>query len=195
MSAEPIERGRYAGWQPDPMRQRLGSYTLEDVLNFPPDAPRVELVNGVVLVVPSPTGNHQDIAALLWSWLRRHAPSEFRTLLAVGVAVEVDRTYEPDVLLLRSSVDGGRHFFPAEDVVIAIEVVSPHTRARDRFAKPAEYAAAGIPYFWRIEQDPMHIFAYRLVAGGQYELAADSTDVLKLDEPFPINLPIAEITP
>ncbi len=78
MSAEPIERGRFAGWQPDPMRQRLASYTLEDVLNLPPDAPRVELVNGVVLVVPSPTVDHQNISALLWSWLRQHAPEEYR---------------------------------------------------------------------------------------------------------------------
>jgi Uma2 family endonuclease len=92
-------------------------------------------------------------------------------------------------------VDGRRHYFPAEDVVIAIEVVSPHTRARDRFAKPAEYAGAGIPYFWRVEQDPVGVFAYRLGTDGRYELAAEGTDVLKLDDPFPISLPIAEITP
>ncbi len=96
---------------------------------------------------------------------------------------------------MRSSVDGRRHFFPAEDVLIAVEVVSPHTRARDRFAKPAEYAAGGIPYYWRVEQDPLHVFAYRLGEGDQYELVADSTDALTLDEPFPITLPIAEITP
>jgi hypothetical protein len=41
----------------------------------------------------------------------------------------------------------------------------------------------------------LHVFAYRLVAGGNYELAADSGDILKLDEPFAITLPIVEITP
>lgn len=195
MSAEAVERGDHAGWHPDPVRQRLASYTLEDVLNLPADAPRVELVNGVILVVPSPTADHQNICSLLWSWLRQHAPDEFTAVQAVGVAVEFDRTYEPDVLLLRSEANGARHFFPADQVVIAIEVVSPHTRARDRFAKPAEYAAAGIPFFWRVEQDPVHVFAYRLGSEGRYELAAESTDLLKLDAPFPISLPIAEITP
>jgi Uma2 family endonuclease len=148
-----------------------------------------------MLVVPSPTVDRQDIGALLWSWFRRNALAEYRPVLAGGVAVEDNRTYEPDVLLLRSSVDGRRHYVPPEDVVIVVEVVSPSTRARDRFAKPAEYAAAGIPHFWRIEQDPMHLFAYRLGMEGRYELAADSTEILKLDEPFPIALPIAEITP
>lgn len=195
MSAEPIESGEYVAWQPDPVRQRLADYTLEDVLNLPPDTPRVELVNGVMLVVPSPTIDHQDISSLLWQWLRRHAPKEYKAVQGLGVAVEVNRTYEPDVLLFQAGHEGGRHFIPADQVVIAIEVVSPSTRARDRFAKPAEYAAAGIPFYWRVEQHPVHVYAYRLGEGGTYELMADSPDVLTVDQPFPITLTIAEIAP
>jgi Uma2 family endonuclease len=194
VSAEAVGSGRYVPWQPDSARQRLADYTIEDVLNLPPDSPRVELVNGVMLVVPSPTEEHQDISFLLCAWLRRHAPKEYKAVQALGVAVEEDRTYEPDVLLRRAG-EAVRHFVPAEQVVIAIEVVSPGTRTRDRFAKPAEYAAAGIPYYWRVEQNPVHVFAYRLATNGTYELAAESTELLKLDEPFPIALPISEITP
>jgi Uma2 family endonuclease len=86
-------------------------------------------------------------------------------------------------------------------VVLAVEVVSPGTRRVDRFAKPGEYAAAGIRYYWRIEQDPVHVYAYRLgerpgpSGFRQYELVADSADVLELAEPFEIKLPVAEITP
>ena len=43
-----------------------------------------------------------------------------------------------------------------------MEIVSPGTRRFDRFAKPGEYAAAGIPFYWRIEQDPVHVYAYRI---------------------------------
>lgn len=90
--------------------------------------------------------------------------------------------------------DRHRHFFLPERVVLAIEVVSPGTRRVD-------YAAAGIRYYWRIEQDPLHVYAYRLgerpgpSGFRQYELVADSADVLELAEPFEIKLPIAEITP
>ena len=40
----------------------------------------------------------------------------------------------------------------------------------------------------------MHIFAYDLV-GGSYELVADSTEELVLNEPFEIRLPIRDIAP
>ncbi|MFF5057209.1 Uma2 family endonuclease [Micromonospora sp. NPDC000663] len=82
-----------------------------------------------------------------------------------------------------------------------MEIVSPGTRRIDRFAKPGEYAAAGIPYYWRIEQDPVHVCAYRIGDGvgpggeRQYELVTDGADVIELTEPFAMKLPIAEIRP
>lgn len=89
----------------------------------------------------------------------------------------------------------------AHDVILAVEVVSPGTRRTDRFLKPREYAAAEIPFYWRVEQDPVHVYAYRLGGrtgpGGRrdYEPMADSAELLKLAKPFEIKLPIAEITP
>jgi Uma2 family endonuclease len=185
----------HGAWNLDLVRQRRGDYTIEDVLNFPPEAPRVELVDGVVFVVPSPTVDHQNISGLIWAWLRAHAPSEFKAAWAVGVASAINHTYEPDVLLHRSGGSGQRHFLAVSEVVLVVEVVSPQTRARDRFGKPAEYAASGIPFYWRVEQNPIHIYAYRLAPGDTYELAAESSEVLELDDPFPLKLPISEITP
>jgi hypothetical protein len=45
-------------WSPDPIRQRLAAHTLEDVLTLPGDAPRVELHDGVMTAVASPTFGH-----------------------------------------------------------------------------------------------------------------------------------------
>ena len=191
MTAEPTGQ---VMWSPDPIRQRLAAHTLEDVLNLPDDAPRVELSDGVMIVVPSPTLGHQFIGNLLWSWLAQHAPEQFAPATAVGVAVTVDSTLEPDVLLLRRPLVLINHFVTASQVIIAIEVVSAGTKRRDRLEKPVEYAAAGIPHFWRIEQDPIHVFAYALGKSG-YELVADATDELVLTEPFEIRLPIRDITP
>ncbi len=195
MTAQPVGPDPSTLWQPDPTRQKRADYTLEDIVNLPSGAPRTELVNGVMLVVPSPTEAHQDISALLWHWLRRHASTDFKAALALGVAVAVDHTLEPDVLLRRAGGDGSRHFVPADQVVLVVEVVSAHTKRRDRISKPAEYAAAGIPYYWRIEQDPIHVYAYARGPQGPYELVTDSADVLELGEPFAIKLPIADITP
>jgi Uma2 family endonuclease len=79
-------------------------------------------------------------------------------------------------------------------VTLVVEVVSPGTRKRDRLEKPAEYAAAGIPHYWRVEQGPLHVFAYDLV-DEHYELVADSAEELVLSAPFEIKLPIRDITP
>jgi len=181
-------------WSPNPIRQRLANYFIEDVLNLPDDAPRVELRDGVMIVVPSPTYDHQDIAGLLWVWLRQQAPPKFRASQATGVALSLDTTYEPDVLLVSAEVDGALHYSMAHQVVLVVEVVSPGTKKRDRLEKPAEYAAAGIPHYWRVEQGPLHVFAYALVDGA-YQLVADSETELVLTAPFEIKLPIRDITP
>jgi Uma2 family endonuclease len=191
MTAQPTG---HAMWSPDPIRQRLAAHTLEDVLKLPEDAPRVELRDGVMVVVPSATGRHQTIGNLLWMWFREHAPAKFVPFTAVGIAVGHQDTFEPDVVLLHHPVDDTNHYYDARQVAIALEVVSPGTKRRDRLEKPAEYAAAGIPHFWRIEQEPIHVFAYDLV-NGNYELVGDSAEELVLKAPFDIRLPIRDITP
>lgn len=195
MSAEPVSAYYPQPWLPDATRQRMGNLTIEDVLALPQDAPRVELRDGVMIVVPSPTIGHQDISFMLSAWLRRHSPATYRPSAAVGVAVDIDTTLEPDVvLLLREGIESNNHYFRPEQVVLAVEIVSPSTRRRDRLEKPALYADAGIPHFWRIEQDPhVHVFAYSLDKDRRYQLVADSDDKIVLAEPFPIELAIADL--
>ncbi|GHJ06737.1 hypothetical protein TPA0907_11040 [Micromonospora humidisoli] len=183
------------------MRQQRADYTLEDLLALPDDAPRVELVDGVIQVTPSPTLGHQNIASLLWLWLHSRVPDRLRVAQAVGVGLSANTSRQPDVLLYRAEVPADRFRLRPSDVLLAVEIVSPGTRRVDRFAKPGEYAAAGIPFYWRVEQDPVHLYAYRIGdrvgPGGerQYELVADSAELIELTEPFDIKLPIAEITP
>jgi len=198
MTAQPIEADAVADrWPgPDLRRQRLATYTIEDVVALPDDAPRVELRDGVMIVVPSPTIGHQEIGTMLWLWFRNNSPREFRPSVATGLAVSINHTLEPDVLLVRSeTINPSSHFSTVEQIVIAVEIVSPGTKRRDLLEKPADYAGARVPYFWRIEQDPVHLFAYELVVGGTYKLLADSATELVIDRPFEIRLPIGDITP
>ncbi len=57
MTAQPAGPVR---WTLDPVKQRMAAYTLEDVLSLPDDAPRVELRDGVMIAVPSPSIGHQQ---------------------------------------------------------------------------------------------------------------------------------------
>jgi Uma2 family endonuclease len=188
-------------WRPYPARQQRADYQVADLQTLPDNgSPRVELVDGTLQVMPFPTLGHQDISGLLWRWLRCHAPADIQATQAVAVELGHNTSRRPDVLLCRSDVPSDRSSLRPRDVVLAVEVVSPGTQRIDRFAKPGEYAAAGIPFYWRIEQDPVHLYAYRIGdrvgPGGerQYELVADGADVIELTEPFDIKLPVAEIT-
>ena len=181
-------------WAPDMMKQRLATYTIEHVLSLPDDAPRVELSDGVMIVVPAPTYDHQDISGLLWLWLRQHAPRELRASQATGILLSLNLTLEPDVLLVDANVSGSNHYSAAERVTLVVDIVCANTERRDRLERSAVYADAGIPHYWRVEQSPIHIFAYDLV-DGRYQPVADSTEVLTLSRPFAIELPIQDITP
>lgn len=60
------------------------------------------------------------------------------------------------------------------DVGLVVEVVSPHSRRTDRFAKPGEYADAGIGIYLRLETEPelaLHAF---VLSGTTYEAAPSS---------------------
>ena len=191
MTAEPVGE---TVWSLDLVKQKRAGFTIEDVLALPDDAPRVELSDGALLVVPSPSGAHQKINWRLVGWLDQHLPTGFEPQVALGVMLGHRNTLEPDALILRSPVDLEHHFVDPGQVVVAVEIVSPGTKRRDRFEKPALYAEAGVPHYWRIELNPVHAFAYDLVKG-RYELVADSTTELVLSAPFEIKLPIRDITP
>jgi len=191
MTAEPTG---WVRWTPDPKKLRHATYTIEDILSLPDDAPRIELSDGVMMVLPAPTYDHQDISGLLWLWLRQHAPRKFRASHATGILVSLNTTFEPDVLLVDGGVTGTNHFAAPDQVTLVVEVVSRGTENRDRLGKWANYAVEGIPHYWRVEQNPVHIFAYDLV-DGEYQPVADSDELLILRRPFDIELPIRDIIP
>jgi Uma2 family endonuclease len=89
---------------------------------------------------------------------------------------------------------------PVSAVVLAVEVVSPGSRAMDRFTKPGLYAGAGIPYYWRVERgegDLPEVFEFwRHPETGVYAPAPDRAHHvgrLKTELPFPIEIDLARL--
>ena len=84
------------------------------------------------------------------------------------------------------------HYLPTE-VLLAVEIVSPGSLAMDRILKPALYAEAGIPYFWRVETDDgVRVATYRLETGTDiYTSTGEFDDVIDVAQPFALSLPIA----
>lgn len=79
-------------------------------------------------------------------------------------------------------------------VAVAVEVVSPSSRAMDRVLKPAKYAAAGIPGYWRVESDPISLTAYTLRDGRYAELGSwGAGDIAEIAEPFTVRIDVQSL--
>ncbi|NYH43514.1 Uma2 family endonuclease [Micromonospora jinlongensis] len=174
-------------------------WTTDDLDALPEDGRRRELLDGVLLMSPSPTRKHQIIAGLLMAELHADCPDDYDVTQGVAVRINRTRSFIPDVLVT-TSVAAAREpsKYEPHEVVLAIEIVSPSTRSIDRVLKPALYAQAGIPYYWRIETEggELEVVTYRIDAVNEvYVETGRWTKFVDTGEPFPINLPISRITP
>ncbi len=62
------------------------------------------------------------------------------------VTLDSRQRAEPDVMAINANADTGpeQTTYQADDVVLAVEIVSPDSETRDRERKPQLYARAGI---------------------------------------------------
>ncbi len=148
-------------------------WTLDDLDALPDDGRRYELVDGGLVVTPPPTQWHQMLAGGLRERLQAAAPPGWRAHLEFPVPFDEDTQRIPDVVVhrwpLQHPRDDRRNPVGPADVGLVVEVVSPSTRRTDRFAKPGEYAEAGIALFWRLETEPELVLHPFVLSGAGYE--------------------------
>ncbi len=149
------------------------AWTFDDWPELPDDGHRYEIVDGNLLVTPPPTQVHQIEAGALRDQLFRAAPSGWRVVSELPLPLGPDHVRVPDVVVHRwpphAPGSDPRNPVTVADVGLVVEVVSPRSRRTDRFAKPAEYADAGIGLFWRLETDPERVLHAFVLRSGRYE--------------------------
>jgi Uma2 family endonuclease len=175
-----------------------GDWTTDDLDRLPEDGKRRELIDGVLIVAASPTTKHQGIAGRLMVALDAICPSHLYVTQGVEIRINERRSLTPDVLVVRADAarDNPSHYPPGQ-VVLAVEIVSPSSQEMDRVRKPALYARAAIPCYWRIETTPeIVVHAGELAPNADvYQPVGSFAEVIQVDEPWEIKLPIADITP
>lgn len=134
---------------------------------------RCELVEGVVVVAPRPLPRDQDVVLELGGQLRTQVSADHVVLTDTEVVVDASgpaTVRAPDLLVASRTALDGRPRLRPDEVLVAIEILSPGTRRTDRVAKLAEYAEVGIPYYVIVDPEgPIAEFAldgeaYRLIA-------------------------------
>ncbi|WP_405091269.1 Uma2 family endonuclease [Micromonospora sp. NBC_01392] len=180
------------------LRPPVGGWTTDHLDLLPEDGRRRELVDGAMLL--SLRGQtHQSIAALLMVALHEDCPAGYDVTQAVGVRLDRDRFFIPDVLVTTAAAAAREPSrYEPHEVVLAVEIVSPRTISIDRVLKPALYAQAGIPFHWRIEIEDGGLVVHTYKIDPVHEVYTETgrwTKFVDTGEPFPVNLPISRITP
>jgi Uma2 family endonuclease len=157
---------------------------------------RFELLDGEVLMMAPATYWHHEVVDILKQALKQIAPQSM--IIATEMGIDLGHTVpEPDVLVVsREAVKSDSLFFQPSDVHLAIEVVSPGTKTKDRTLRPVQYAGAGIRCFWRVENqdDAMVVYSFELLPEGSYAPTGVFHSRVKLDRPFPIDFELPEVT-
>lgn len=173
-------------------------WTIEALDALPEDGRRRELLDGMLLVHPSPTSIHQIIAMRLMVALEQTCPVDYQVTQAVEVRLSARRSFIPDVLAVTDQAAQRRAaHYTADEVVLAVEIVAATSESLDRVLKPALYAQAGIPHFWRVETEDgivVHTFE-RDSTNATYVPSGSFADVVTLDKPWRIDLPLAGLRP
>jgi Uma2 family endonuclease len=108
------------------------------------------------------------------------------------------RSFTPGVQVVtaQATARNPSRYLPHE-VALAIEIMSPGSVTNDRVTKPAVYAQYGIPFYWRVETDhriEVHTHTLDPVAG-VYRPSAVFTNIVEVDQPWAICLPVKDFTP
>ncbi|HWG95200.1 MAG TPA: Uma2 family endonuclease, partial [Mycobacteriales bacterium] len=80
------------------------------------------------------------------------------------------------------------------DVLLAVEVMSPTSVTTDRVTKPAQYAAAGIPHYWRLEPDVPLLVRYALEDGAYREVGRDD-GLAEVERPVRVRVDVPALVP
>src|SRR3954453_18772879 len=128
--------------------------------------PRHEIIEGSLHVTPLAGVPHQAVVGRPSYALMRAAPADLEVLPGVNILrrKETDRLLIPDVAVVEAAavkVQTGAALRP-EDIYLAVEVISPSSRASDLYLKQQLYAEWGIGSYWVLDPETHEVHEFGL---------------------------------
>ncbi len=165
--------------------KKQGDYTTADYFAIPDDM-QVELIDGVIYDVETPTFDHQKIVGEIYRQIANYILDNNGQCEAGISPIDVqldcdDRTMvQPDILILcnREKIQNGR-VFGAPDFVL--EVIAPSTKRKDYFKKLEKYENAGVREYWILDPYKKQLLVFFF----ERDIYAKTYD---LTQPVPIHI-------
>jgi Uma2 family endonuclease len=184
-----------------PDRAPATKLTYDDLLLFPDDGRRHELIDGEHYVTPSPNTRHQRLVGRFYEvlalYLRERSIGE-ALLAPLDVVLSDFDVVEPDLLVIaadQAHIVTDTHVRGAPALVI--EILSPGTRKTDEQTKRRLYDRTGVGEYWVVDPELDLIKVYRRASDGSFPRAAELTreqaDVLTTPLLPGLTLPLAAL--
>lgn len=145
--------------------RQQGEYTVEDYYAMP-DEKRVELIDGVIYNMSSPTFVHQRIAGEIHrqiaDYIAANKGSCIPIIAPMDVRLDCDNKtmVQPDVIVICDKTKiKSWGIMGAPDFVL--EVLSPSTKRKDCIKKLDKYMEAGVREYWMIDPEHQKLVVYR----------------------------------
>ena len=168
------------------------------------DSGRSELMEGNLVMSPSPSPDHNMAALRIALQLLPQLPQDLEVITDLDIDLELAPADQPgfsrrpDVIVVQRSarrrvrIEGG--LIRASELLVVIEIVSPGSRRTDNVVKRAEYADAGIPHYWIVDiQEPVSLLACHLTDKFGYLDAEVVGGTFASTEPFSVNLDLGDL--
>jgi Uma2 family endonuclease len=174
--------------------------TARQFLTLPEDPPgaRLELVDGEIVVSPSPRAEHSRPDKMLTYVLLGHiVENDLGELLG-----DVDTIFgeydvrRPDIIYYKKS---RAHLIPHDDALkvppdLCIEIVSPGSVKTDRKDKFKQYAAGRVPFYWILDPKLKTLEGYKLNVDQYRLIGRGSGDEFITLPPFPkLQIPLGKL--
>lgn len=131
-------------------------YTVDEVLAFPSDRNRYELVDGELLVTPAPAPKHQIVVKRLCARTEAYLSDYPRVAELFVSPAEViwdgEKLVQPDLFVIPAA-EVSRTWETAQTLLLAVEVVSPASARGDRLVKRPLYQRQGVATYWIVDPD------------------------------------------
>jgi Uma2 family endonuclease len=176
-------------------------WTLADLHWLTDDERRYEIVDGSLVVTPSPAKPHYRATTRLRRLLEAQAPAH--VIVGENIGTAIDRSPKrttylvPDLSIHHEDAMNGddRAFNPGE-VLAVVEVLSPDSGGHDRITKRRLYAGVGIRHYWIVGPPNRTLTVLRHDGAAGYEEVAivKPGTTWQTDDPFPLSLDPADFT-
>lgn len=171
-------------------------FTVDDLFALPDDSNRYEIFDGSLVLSPPPAVPHVSATTRLRRLLDRALPEGYWVTEGIGIYATERDYYIPDLAIVsEGSLAGSRNGIRPDEVLLAVEVVSPGNPSNDHVWKRRNYAKFEIAHYWIADPRDKTLRILELGEDGSYEdrELLEPGQSWRATEPFEVTIDPAEI--